>query len=34
MTNVYLDNETKIVINDNKIKNNELNFDNKLEDFI
>ncbi len=31
---MYLDNKTKVVINDNKIKNNKTNFDNKLKDFI
>ncbi len=34
MTNVYLDDKTKVVISDNKMKNNKLNFDNKLKDFI
>jgi len=31
---VYLDDETKVVISDNKIKNDETNFNNKLENFI
>jgi hypothetical protein len=31
---MYLDNETKIVINNNKIKNNKIDFDNKLKIFI
>jgi hypothetical protein len=31
---MYLDNKTKIVINNNKIKNNKTNLDNKLKDFI
>jgi len=34
ITNVYLDDKTKVVISDNKIKNNETNFDNELKDFI
>jgi hypothetical protein len=31
---MYLDDKTKIVISDNKIKNDEIDFDNKLKDFI
>jgi len=31
---MYLDNETKVVINNNKIKNNKIDFDNKLTFFI
>jgi len=31
---MYLDNETKVVINNNKIKNNKIDFDNKLKFFI
>ncbi len=31
---IYLDNRIKVVISDNKIKNNKTNFDNKLKDFI
>ncbi len=34
ITRVYLDNKTKVVISNNKIKNNETNFDNKLKNFI
>ena len=34
ITNVYLDNKTKIVISNNKIKNDKINFNNKLKDFI
>jgi len=34
MIDVYLDDEAKVVISDNKMKNDETNFDNKLEDFI
>ncbi len=31
---MYLDDKIKVVINNNKIKNNETNFDNKLKNFI
>ncbi len=31
---MYLDNETKVVINNNKIKNNKTNFNKKLKNFI
>ena len=31
---MYLDDKTKVVINNNKIKNDEANFNNKLENFI
>ena len=34
IANVYLDDEAKIVISDDKIENNETNFNNELEDFI
>ncbi len=34
MINVYLDDKTKVVISDNKMKNDETNFDNELKDFI
>jgi len=34
ITNVYLDNEIKVVISDDKMKNDETNFDNELKDFI
>jgi len=34
ITSVYLDDQTKVVISDNKMKNDEANFDNELEDFI
>jgi len=34
MTSIYLDDKTKVVINDNKIKNDKTNFDNKLKNFI
>ena len=32
--NVYLDDKIKVVISDNKIKNDKTNFDNKLKNFI
>jgi len=31
---MYLDNKTKVVISNNKIKNNKIDFDNKLKNFI
>ncbi len=31
---IYLNDETKVVINNNKIKNDKIDFDNKLKDFI
>jgi len=31
---MYLDDKTKVVINNNKIKNDKANFNNKLENFI
>jgi len=31
---MYLDNKTKIVISNNKIKNDKIDFDNKLKNFI
>ena len=31
---MYLDDKIKVVISDNKMKNDEANFDNELEDFI
>jgi len=31
---VYLDDETKVVISNDKIKNNKTNFDKELKDFI
>jgi len=34
MIDVYLDDETKVVISNNKMKNNEANFGNELKDFI
>jgi len=34
MIDMYLDDKTKIVINNNKIKNNKIDFDNKLKDLI
>jgi len=34
ITNVYLNDKIKIVINNNKIKNNKIDFDIKLKDFI
>jgi len=34
MTSVYLDDKTKVVISDNKIKNDKINFDNELKNFI
>jgi len=34
MTSVYLDNEIKIIISDNKMKNNKTNFNNELKNFI
>jgi len=34
MIDVYLDNKTKVVISDNKIKNDKTNINNELEDFI
>jgi hypothetical protein len=34
MINVYLDDETKVVISNNKMKNNKTNFNNELKNFI
>jgi len=34
MTNVYLDDATKVVISDNKMKNDKVDFNNELKDFI
>jgi len=34
MIDIYLDDETKVVISDDKMKNDEASFDNKLENFI
>ncbi len=31
---VYLDDEAKVVISDDKMKNNKIDFDNELKDFI
>jgi len=31
---MYLDNKTKVVISNNKINNNKIDFDNKLKNFI
>jgi len=34
MINVYLNHETKVVISNNKMKNNKTNFNNELKNFI
>jgi len=34
MIDVYLDDKIKVVISDNKMKNDKTNFNNELKDFI
>jgi len=34
IVDMYLNNEIKVVISNNKIKNDKIDFDNKLKDFI